>query len=212
MARSQAEAAADNDLTKTTGNTSRKKMRIMTATLTTTRPAPVVAPVMESPAVEGKARYAWAIARVSLGWTFLWAFLDKTFGLGFATAAEDAWLAGGSPTFGFLNFGTEGKILHDFFAGLAGPAADWAFMIGLVGIGTALILGIGMRIAAVAGAVMMTLMWAASLRLENNPFMDDHIIYAIVLIGLALAGAGRTFGLGRRWEQLGFVQRFPILK
>jgi thiosulfate dehydrogenase (quinone) large subunit len=196
-------------------------MNVMAATLT--REAPVVSrqPVAET-APESKARFAWATARIALGWVFLWAFLDKTFALGFATGrgetgvvdylGADAWINGGSPTSGFLQFGTEGKLFHDFFAGLAGPAADWFFMLALLGIGLALILGIGMRIAAISGAVLMVSMWAASLRLENNPFMDDHIVYAIVLIGLALAGAGRTFGLGRRWEQTALVQRFPILK
>src|SRR5690606_6862690 len=57
-----------------------------------------------------KARYVLAAARIAIGWVFLWAFLDKTFGLGFATAREDAWINGGSPTFGFLNFATEGKL------------------------------------------------------------------------------------------------------
>ena len=33
-------------------------------------------------------RYAAAAARISLGWIFLWAFLDKTFGLGHETAAR----------------------------------------------------------------------------------------------------------------------------
>ena len=158
------------------------------------------------------ARHVLAVTRLALAWVFLWAFLDKTIGLGFATEPADAWINGGSPTFGFLNFATEGKIFHDFFAGLAGPAADWLFMIGLLGIGLALALGIGMRIAAVSGAIMLVLMWAAELPLENNPFMDDHIIYALVLIALALYGAGRTWGLGRTWEQLPIVQRFPILK
>ncbi len=159
-----------------------------------------------------KARYAMAAARISIGWVFLWAFLDKTFGLGFATATEDAWINGGSPTYGFLNFATEGKVFHDLFAGLSGPVADWLFMTGLLGIGVALMLGIGMRIAAASGALLLTLMWAAELRLDNNPFMDDHLVYAIVLIGLALAHAGHTFGLGRRWEQTALVRRFPILK
>jgi thiosulfate dehydrogenase [quinone] large subunit len=159
-----------------------------------------------------KARYAMAAARVSIGWVFLWAFLDKTFGLGFATATADAWINGGSPTYGFLNFATEGKVFHDFFAGLSGPVADWLFMTGLLGIGVALILGIGMRIAAAAGTLLLTLMWAAELRLDNNPFMDDHIVYAIVLVALAVYGAGRTLGLGRAWERLAIVKRFPILK
>lgn len=184
----------------------------MAATLTREAPRTVPVHIEETPASQTKARYAWALARISLGWIFLWAFLDKVFGLGFATQADSAWINGGSPTAGYLQFATEGKVFHEFFAGLAGPVADWAFMIGLLGIGLALMLGIGMRIAAVSGAVMLVAMWAASLRLEHNPFMDDHIVYAIVLVGLALAGAGRTLGLGARWERTALVQRFPILK
>ena len=169
------------------------------------------------------ARYAWAAARISLGWVFLWAFLDKTFALGFATGrdaetgvvtrfGDAAWINGGSPTFGFLNFGTEGKTFHELFAGLAGPVADWLFMVGLLGLGLALILGVGMRIAAITGTLLMVSMWAAELPLANNPAIDDHIVYAIVLIGLALAGAGRTLGLGRRWRETKLVKRFPILE
>jgi thiosulfate dehydrogenase [quinone] large subunit len=42
--------------------------------------------------------------------------------------------------------------------------------------------------------------------------MDDHIIYALVLIGLALVGAGNTLGLGRWWAQTALVERFSWLK
>lgn len=159
-----------------------------------------------------RARYVLAVVRLALGWTFLWAFLDKTFGLGFATERADAWVNGGSPTFGFLTMATEGKILHDLFAGLAGPSSDWLFMTGLLGIGVALTLGIGMRIAAASGALLVMFMWAAELPLENNPFMDDHIIQALVLVGLAIYGAGRYLGLGRMWERLPIVRRLPFLK
>lgn len=167
---------------------------------------------VEEEAQAYKARHVLAVARIALGWTFLWAFLDKTFGLGFATERADAWVNGGSPTYGYLNFATEGKVFHDFFAGLAGPVTDWVFMLGLLGIGVALTLGIGMRIAAASGALMLLLMWAAALPLENNPFMDDHIVYAVVLVALAVFGADRTWGLGRRWERLPLVQRIPLLK
>lgn len=159
-----------------------------------------------------KARHLMGIIRIALGWVFLWAFLDKTFGLGFATASEDAWINGGSPTFGYLNFATEGKTFHDFFAGLSGSGADWLFMIGLLGIGLALVLGIGVWIAAISGAVMLTLMWLATLPLENNPFLDDHLVYALVLIALAVYGAGRYLGLGRQWERLDVVKRYKFLK
>ena len=90
--------------------------------------------------------------------------------------------------------------------------ADWGFMLGLLGIGVALLLGVTMRIAAVSGAVMLVLMWAASLPLENNPVMDDHLVYALVLMGLVAAHAGRTLGFGHIWEKLALVKRFPILK
>lgn len=49
-------------------------------------------------------------------------------------------------------------------------------------------------------------------RLADNPFMDDHIVYAIMLAGLALADAGNTLGIGRWWSTIPVVQRYPILK
>jgi thiosulfate dehydrogenase [quinone] large subunit len=158
------------------------------------------------------ARYVAAATRISLGWVFLWAFLDKTFGLGFATKAGKGWIDGGHPTEGFLTHAAKGPF-KGFFNDLAGYAVvDWLFMVGLLGIGVALILGIGMRIAAVSGVTMLTLMWAAELQPANNPFMDDHIVYGLVLVFLALSYAGRTLGLGRRWERLAIVQRLPFLK
>lgn len=159
-----------------------------------------------------KARHVLALTRLALGWVFLWAFLDKLFGLGFATERADAWISGGSPTFGYLNFATEGKYFHEFFAGLSGPVADWLFMAGLAGIGLALLLGVAMRLAAASGVVMLVAMWAAELPLENNPFMDDHLVYALVLVALAVYGAGRTWGLGRTWDKLAIVQRLPLLR
>src|SRR5688572_2809375 len=168
-------------------------------------------------------RYVAAATRLSLGWIFLWAFLDKLFALGFATGRDAetgaidrfgpaAWINEGSPTLGFLKFGTKGP-LADFYQGFAGAAwANWLFMIGLAGIGLALVLGIGMRIATISGVLMMVMMWSAALWPENNPFMDDHLVYALVLVMLLLAEAGKTFGLGQAWERLHLVQRFPILK
>src|SRR5690349_13902643 len=67
------------------------------------------------------------LARISLGWVFLWAFLDKTFGLGHATPSKDAWIDGGSPTFGFLSFGAAGPF-KGAYNSIAGDAwADWLF-------------------------------------------------------------------------------------
>jgi thiosulfate dehydrogenase [quinone] large subunit len=85
-------------------------------------------------------------------------------------------------------------------------------MLGLLGIGVALTLGITMRIAAAAGALLMVMMWSVVLPPDNNPFMDDHLIYAQVLVLLALTSAGRTLGFGKMWERIPFVARHGILK
>ncbi|MEV0734306.1 DoxX family protein [Polymorphospora sp. NPDC050346] len=157
-------------------------------------------------------RYTLAGLRLALGWIFLWAFLDKLFGLGQGTAAEQAWVNGGSPTKGFLGNAVAGPFA-DLYRGFAGAAwADWLFMIGLAAIGTALILGVGMRVAATAGGLMMVLMWTAVLPPANNPFMDDHLIYAGVLLVLALTAAGDTLGLGRLWARVPIVKRLPFLR
>jgi thiosulfate dehydrogenase (quinone) large subunit len=159
-----------------------------------------------------------AIVRVVVGLEFLWAFLDKTFGLGYATPAARAWINGGSPTKGFLSNVAVGPFESTFHAWAGAGWADWLFMLGLLGVGVALIFGIGLRIAAVSGTLMMLMMWAAEWPLakftsagepsmSTNPIVDYHIIYALALIALALTYAGHTWGLGRLWARLPFVQR-----
>jgi thiosulfate dehydrogenase [quinone] large subunit len=159
-----------------------------------------------------------AVFRVVLGFEFLWSFLDKTFGFGYATPAERAWINGGSPTKGFLSRVAVGPFESTFHAWAGAGWADWLFMIGLLAIGVALIVGVGLRIAAVSGSLMMLAMWAAEWPLDKltsageptmstNPIVDYHIIYALALIALAVTFAGNIWGLGRRWAKLPFVQR-----
>jgi thiosulfate dehydrogenase (quinone) large subunit len=155
-------------------------------------------------------RYVLALLRIVVGWTFLWAFLDKLFGLGYATPSAKAWLDGGSPTKGFLSSAT--GPFAGFYHDIAGTGwANWLFMLGLLGIGTALLLGIGMRIAAVSGVILYLMMYTVVLPPVNNPVTDDHIIGALVFAVLALFSAGDTLGLGRWWKSLPLVQRNPWL-
>jgi thiosulfate dehydrogenase [quinone] large subunit len=143
-------------------------------------------------------RFTMAATRLALGWVFLWAFLDKTFGLGHETPTDGAWITGP---------------FADFYKDIAGATwADWMFMVGLAGIGIALVLGVAMRIAAVSGALLLVMMWTAVLPPENNPVIDDHIVYALVLGVLALASANKTLGLGRVWERIPLVARYGFLK
>lgn len=158
-----------------------------------------------------EAAYLWAVTRLSLGWSFLWPFLDKTFGLGHETPSANSWINGGNPTEGFLSHSV--GPFSGFYQNIAGePWVNVLFMFGLLAIAIGLLLGIAMRLVCAGGAVMLVLMWTAVLPPANNPFMDDHIIYALVLIGLALVGAGNTFGFGRWWARTNLVQSFRWLE
>ncbi len=172
---------------------------------------------------EDKSPYYWAIARMTLGVMFFWAFLDKLFGLGFATCknvesgtvillCEQSWLGGGSPTAGFLEFATRGP-LAGLYQSLAGNAfIDTLFMTGLCLIGLALIAGVGIRIAVYSGVLLMAMMWSSMLPPENNPIIDEHIIYIIVLMGILSANSKQKWGLREVWKNQSIVQRFPILE
>jgi thiosulfate dehydrogenase [quinone] large subunit len=178
-----------------------------TAPITT---APATGAATGSLTRETVVRYLWALTRLCMGWIFLWPFLDKMFGLGHQTPSANAWINGGNPTKGFLSgsVGPFAGIYHN----IAGAGwVNWLFMVGLIAIGAALLLGIFMRLACAAGALLVLLMWSASLPPQNDVFMDDHIIYALLLIGLALVGAGNTLGIGRWWTRTNLVRRFAWL-
>ncbi len=181
----------------------------------TTDPVPAARP---TPATQGRGRYQLlAVLRITMGLTFLWAFLDKTFGLGYATTSKQAWIHGGSPTQGFLahiEIGPMQSILRDW----AGAGwVDWLFMLSLLGLGVALILGIGMRLSAIAGTLLLAFLWIAEWPLarfdstgaatsSSNPIIDYHFVFIVVVIALAAFAAGNTWGLGRQWAKLPIVR------
>ncbi|MFJ8041763.1 hypothetical protein ACIRBX_14825 [Kitasatospora sp. NPDC096147] len=166
----------------------------------------------DGPVVRSRAaRYALAGLRVLVGWTFLWPFLDKMFGLGFATKSASAVVNGGSPTEGFLLHGTQGPFAHVFDSVAGSPVLDALFMTGLLGIGLAFLLGIGTRIAAASATLMMAFMWLVTLQPATNPVTDDHWMIAGAAIVLATTAAGDHLGLGRRWKATPLVRRFRWL-
>ncbi len=132
-----------------------------------------------------KERIVLIVLRYAMSFIFLWAFIDKLFGLGFATTLDKAWINGGSPTTGFLSFGVKGPFA-DIFQSLGGVVwVDWMFMLGLLFIGLTLLFNRYVKWGALAGVVMMVLMYLALLFPENNPLIDDHIVYALVLMLIA---------------------------
>jgi len=153
----------------------------------------------------------WAGLRLVLGWTMFWAFLDKLFGL-YPTSPSAAWVSGVSPTAGFLRYATSGP-LAGFYSGLAGNVmVDVLFMVALFAIGMALLLGIGMKIAGYSGAILMLILWSTNLPPAYNPIVDEHIFYAIALLGMAHVKAGQWLGLGKWWANLDIVKKYPILE
>ena len=147
-----------------------------------------------------------------MGLIFLWAFFDKLLGLGFATKPESAWLNGGSPTTGFLTNAVKGLFASTYHAMAGTGIVDWLFMLGLLLLGLALILGIGMKLAAYAGTLLMLLMYLAVLPPANNPILDDHIIYALVLLVLHQVKAGEYFGYDKSWKKTDLVKKYKFLE
>jgi thiosulfate dehydrogenase [quinone] large subunit len=170
------------------------------------RVSSVDAPSQPAQADRRYVRYLWVAIRLCMGWTFLWPFMDKMFGLGHDSTSAQAWINGGNPSKGFLS-GSIGPF-SSFYHSIAGAGiVNALFMVGLLGIALALLLGVAMKPACVAGVTMLVLMWSASLPPDQDIFMDNHIIYALLLVGLVVVGAGKTFGFGKQWEGIGFIQR-----
>jgi thiosulfate dehydrogenase [quinone] large subunit len=176
--------------------------------------------------------YVWGVLRLMMGWTFLWAFLDKAFALGFSTGrvlneagetvkidffGADAWIDGASPTAGAVGFALKGPFadgiqsVTGYQMTQTGPQVagwlDWVYMVSLLLIGLGLITGVMTRLAAAGGIIWMAAFYlGTAIWPEHNPFLDDHLVYTIVLVGLILANAGRYYGLGKVWQRYGFVR------
>jgi thiosulfate dehydrogenase [quinone] large subunit len=175
-------------------------------------------------AVAGRGGWpALSLLRIAVGFIFFWAFLDKLFGLGFSTCRDGetgdisvgcdaAWINGARITEGYL--GSSTGPFADFFVDLGKQAwTDWPFMIGLAGIGLALMLGIGTRVAMWSCLIMLTFMyvshsWPNQGGNTTNPFIDEHVIEGLAVIAaVQLELARQSIGLGTWWRGLGVVQK-----
>ena len=152
----------------------------------------------------------WVTLRILLGLIFLYSALNSLFGF---TGENPGWLnGGGSPTFGYLNFATYGPFAGMFKAMAGNPIVDVLHVGGQLLIGISLLLGVGLRIAGIAGALQMGLIYLSAFPPPFNPVLDEHIIYAVILIGIAILRPGEVFGLGRAWSETEVVKNYPILQ
>jgi thiosulfate dehydrogenase [quinone] large subunit len=146
--------------------------------------------------------------RISMGWVFLFAAIRQI------PSAD--WSAAG--------FLSGAKTFPAFFELMASPpfltiinlVIPWAHLL----IGLALILGIGMRLAAIAGAGLMILYYLP--RLDGfmvgptNFIVEYHLVYAALIVYLAAVQAGRVFGLegwlANRPDTKSYLQQHPVVR
>lgn len=125
--------------------------------------------------------FVFAIMRVALGVQF--------FGAGWSKVTAE-WSAGG-----FL--ATADGPFAEWFQSLAGNAlVDGLNAWGLTLIGLALVLGLAVRPAAIAGMVLMALYYLAGFT-ENTShgLIDFHVVYFIIFALFVCGGSGNVFGL-----------------
>lgn len=144
------------------------------------------------------------LLRISLGWMFFYAGITKIL--------DPQWSAAG-----YLE---NAKTFGGFYDWLIGPSMlpvvnflnEW----GLLLIGVALILGVFVRLASYAGAILMLLYYMPILQFPypnaHSYIVDEHIIYIAGFLILAAYRAGRSWGLEKWCSSLPICSRYPSLR
>ena len=154
--------------------------------------------------------------RLTIGWVFLFAGIEKLFLSGHAFDATK-----------FLQFGTlgtaagaaEGAIVnptHQLWVDLAGNAAamnvvNFLVPFGQVAIGLALVFGLATRFAGVMGALMMAFIGIASWDFANG-VVNYHAVLMLSSLILAVIAAGEIYGVDAVVDESPVVKRSPALR
>lgn len=140
------------------------------------------------------------IVRLAIGWLMFYAGITKIL--------DPTWTAQG--------YLMGAKTFSGFYAWLALPQnIGWVNFLnewGLTLLGISLILGIGVRLFSVFGAIIMLLYYFPVLefpRVAHGFIVDEHIIYASLLLFLAASRAGRYYGLENWCANLPICKRYP---
>jgi len=155
--------------------------------------------------------YSLLSLRLVMGYVFLSAGIEKVL--------DPEWTAGG-----FLVGAVDDA---NPFAGIFAAMADgWLWLVdplnvwGQVLIGIALLAGAFVRLAAFGGALMFVLYWLtqfqgglmAGLPVENGFVVTYHLVYALIIFGIAAFGAGRILGVDAKLEETEVVRTNPWLR
>jgi thiosulfate dehydrogenase [quinone] large subunit len=128
------------------------------------------------------------VFRLLMGWVFLYAGLSQVLSHDFTTT----------------QFLSHTKTFHALYAPLTSPeiapyltfAVSWGHLL----IGLSLVSGLLVRVSGPFGVALMLTYWTAHMDfpyIEShvNLLIDYHIVYAVMIIYLVAANAGRAFGL-----------------
>jgi thiosulfate dehydrogenase [quinone] large subunit len=141
--------------------------------------------------------------RMVMAWTFLYPGIREVL----------------SPDFSVAGFLHHTQTFHDFFSTFATPPVASVISVviayGHLLIGLLLLVGLMVRLSSSLGVLLMGLYWMAHMDwpyIENktNFIIDQHLVFAGVLVYLAIARAGRFWGLDGWVQQAPFAQADPI--
>jgi len=144
------------------------------------------------------------LLRLSLGWIFLYSAVTKI--------SNPSWTAEG-----LLKNAQSFSALYQWFASAEIlPTVNFINEWGQLFLGISLILGIGVRLSSILGAVLLLLYYFPQL---NFPYIgrtaylvDEHIVYSLVLVYFAVIRAGRVYGLDNWCSSLPIWKRVPKLR
>ncbi|TGG89968.1 DoxX family protein [Natronospirillum operosum] len=120
--------------------------------------------------------------RISMGWVFLSAGLRQV--------PDSDWTAAG-----FMSRSDNFSAFFDLmssppFINLINVVVPWAHLL----IGLAMILGIGMRVSAVGGGLLMFLYYIPRFEFPDV-IVEYHLVYTAIIIYLAAVRAGQIYGI-----------------
>jgi thiosulfate dehydrogenase [quinone] large subunit len=151
-----------------------------------------------------KSSAVWlTVLRIVTGWFFFYAGITKVL--------DPAWSAAG-----YLN---NAQTFAGFYRWLASPGflpiVNFVNEWGLTFLGVSLILGIGVRLSSILGAILMLLYYFPAVNfpfVEHGFLIEEHIIYAAALVLLTSLDAGRYYGLENWCSNLPICSKFPRIR
>ena len=144
------------------------------------------------------------VLRVSVGWFMFYAGIVKILNPEWSALG---YMKGAKTFAGFYNLMSQPNIL---------PVVNFINEWGLTLLGVSLILGVFVRFSSVLGALLMLLYYFPVLTFpkvgQYGFIIDEHIIYAFVLLFFAGVKAGRVWGLEKWCSNLPVCSKFPKLR